>query len=113
MLEKIVEDIGREQHDAEVEENAAQSEYEAQVKESRKELDDRMQQITGRVTRKAKVLVQLDNHKESKEQAMDTVSALDGQLSGLSADCDELIKNHDEREKARTFEVAQLRDTID
>merc|ERR1719359_1536685 len=66
-----------------------------------------------RVTRKAKLLVQLDSHKESHGQESDTADTLGQQLKGLSDDCDELIKNHDAREKARSFEVAQLRNVMD
>merc|ERR1719313_2502739 len=113
MLQKITDDIEREQKDAEVAETEAATAYETQVKESRKEFDSRMEEITMRVTRKAKVLVQLDNHKETQEQHTDTMDALEGQLLGLSHDCDELLKNHDAREKARSFEIAQLRDVID
>merc|ERR1719326_1967911 len=66
-----------------------------------------------RATRKAKVLVQLDNHKESKTEKTQTMTSLTEQLQGLSSDCDQLIQNHDEREKARSFEVSQLRDVND
>merc|ERR1719502_2098572 len=106
MLEKIIGDVATE------EKEQAQA-YETQQKDSRKEFDRRMEEITLRVTRKAKVLVQLDSHKEGQSQTQGTLSSVTQELAGLAEDCDELVKNHDEREKARSFEIAQLRDVID
>jgi len=113
MLEKIAEDIDMEQKDAEKEENEAEAAWQKHRKESKAEYDTRMREITLRVTRKAQMLVQLDNHKEEKGERMSTLQSLEQQLAGLASECDLLVKNFEEATKDRTFQVAQLRDVID
>jgi len=82
MLGKISEDIKREQKDAEIEETEAAAAWAAQLQSSRQEFDRRMEEITLRVARKAKVLVQLDNHKETQGQQLETLGAVAQQLGG-------------------------------
>lgn len=113
LLEKISQDIQRDQQDAEVEENEAAAAWAKHLVASREEFDTRMEEITMRVTRKAKLLVQLDYHKETLGQQVEALDAVTQQLSGLATECTQLLENHDAREKARAFEVSQLRDVID
>jgi DNA repair exonuclease SbcCD ATPase subunit len=113
MLDKIVSDVVLEQKEAEKDENEQATAFEEHMRNSRKEYDDRMEEITARVTRRAKLEVQVNNNKETRDQQKDKLSAVNGQLEGLHADCDELIKNFEERTKARTFETNQLKDVID
>lgn len=113
LLEKISQDIQRDQQDAEVEENEAAAAWAKHLVASRKEFDTRMEEITMRVTRKAKLLVQLDHHKETQGQQVEALDAVTQQLGGLATECTQLLENHDAREKARAFEVSQLRDVID
>jgi hypothetical protein len=113
MLDKIVSDVQLEQKEAEKDENEQAKAFEEHMVNSRKEYDDRMEEITARVTRRAKLEVQVNNGKETRDQGTDKLTAVNGQLQGLHADCDELIKNFEERTKARDFEIAQLRDVID
>jgi len=113
MLDKIVNDVLLEQKEADKDENEQAAAFEEHQRNSRKEYDDRMEEITQRVTRRAKLEVQVNNAKETRDQTSDKLKAVKGQLQGLHADCDELIKNYEKRTKARDFEVAQLRDVID
>merc|ERR1719235_1616568 len=113
MIDKIVDDVALEQKEAEKDENEAVAAFQEHMAKSKKEYDDRMEEITLKVTRRAKVEVQLNNHKETRDQENDKLQAVVGQLTGLHSDCDELIENFKARTKARTFEVAQLKDVID
>jgi len=113
MLDKIVGDVQLEQKEAEKDENEQAKAFEEHMTNSRKEYDDRMEEITARVTRRAKLEVQVNNNKETRDQFNDKLGSVNGQIKGLHADCDELIKNFEERTKARDFEIAQLRDVID
>merc|ERR1719217_1105531 len=113
MLDKIVGDVQLEQKEAEKDENEQAKAFEEHMTNSRKEYDDRMEEITARVTRRAKLEVQVNNNKETRDQFNDKLGSVNGQIKGLHADRDELIKNFEERTKARDFEIAQLRDVID
>merc|ERR1719217_280509 len=113
MLDKIVNNVLLEQKEADKEENEQAAAFEEYQRNSRKEYDDRMEEITQRATRRAKLEVQVNNAKETHDQFGEKLNAVKGQLQGLHADCDELVKNFEERTKARDFEVAQLRDVID
>jgi len=113
MLDKIVSDVALEQKEAEKDENEQATAFEEHMRNSKKEYDDRMEEITARVTRRAKLEVRVNNNKETRDQHKDKLTAVNGQLDGLHADCDELLKNFEERTKARTFETNQLKDVID
>eukprot|EP00747_Dinoflagellata_sp_TGD_P188226 gnl/TRDRNA2_/TRDRNA2_46892_c0_seq1.p1 gnl/TRDRNA2_/TRDRNA2_46892_c0~~gnl/TRDRNA2_/TRDRNA2_46892_c0_seq1.p1 ORF type:complete len:704 (+),score=249.67 gnl/TRDRNA2_/TRDRNA2_46892_c0_seq1:143-2254(+) len=113
MMAKIVDDVGKEQEDAEVEEKEAVEAFEKLKVQAREEFDGRIQEITVRTRQRAKVLVQLDTHKEDRDAEKSTLDSLKLQLAELHKECDELLQNFDKRTKARNFEIAQLRDVID
>lgn len=113
MMEKITNNVSKEQADAAKAEQDQVSAYEKLVVDSQKEFDRRTGEITTRVERKARLLVQTDAQKEDQAQSATSLEAVKQQILGLKSDCDELIKNHDSREKARGFEISQLRDVND
>merc|ERR1719310_158190 len=113
MIEKIIDDVAREEQDAASEENKAQTEFEQHLRESQAEFDDRMAEMTTKVKRKAKLLVQIgadtDDRDSAKQAVDDTVAA----IAALKNDCDGFLKGFKEASKARAFEVAQLKDVFD
>lgn len=113
MIQGIADDIAKEQKAATMEENEKAQAYAELQKESATKRDDTQQDITDRTIAKAKLGVQINTLKETQIQKNDDLSALNKQLQALHASCDELIKNYDQRTKARDFEVSQLRDVFD
>jgi len=113
MLDKIAQDIEAEQKDAAKEEKTSARAYEKFNKESREEFDERAEEMTNRVTRKAKALVQVNNHREESSSLQDDHDAITVQLGDLHSECDALLQNHKQRSEARFHEISQLRDVID
>merc|ERR1719301_382397 len=99
-MAKIVEDVEKEQTDAAAEEKEAVEAYEKLVVQAREEFDGRIQEITVRTRQRAKVLVQLDTHKEDRNAEKSTLDSLTTQLAELHKECDELLGNFDKRTKA-------------
>jgi len=113
MLDKIAQDIETEQKDAAIEEKTSARAYDKFKKETREEFDKRAEEMTDRVTRKAKALVQVNNHQEESTSLEEDHEAITVQLEDLHSECDALLQNHKQREEARFHEVSQLRDVID
>jgi len=113
MLDKIAQDIETEQKDAAKEEKTSARAYERFQKDSREEFDKRAEEMTNRVTRKAKALVQVNNHREESSSLQEDHDAITVMLGDLHSECDALLQNHKQRSEARFFEVSQLRDVVD
>jgi len=113
IIEKIRDDIILEQKAAQKDEEQAIVVFEKLMKDSRVQFDDSMADITERVKRKAKLTVEVNADKQSKSQKEKELLDVKQQLASLHAKCDELIKNFEARDKARTFEVSQLKDVMD
>jgi len=113
MVQDISDDITKEQQDAAVAEGEAATTYTTLQKDSRTNTDERHQDITDRVTAKAKLGVQINTLKETQTQKDDELTAVNKQLASLHDSCDELLKFYDKRKKGRSFEVEQLRDVMD
>merc|ERR1740117_2554478 len=113
MVDEIAQDIETEQKDAAIEEKTSARAYDKFQKESREEFDKRAEEMTDRVTRKAKALVQVNNHREESSSLQEDHDAITVQLGDLHSECDALLQNHKQRSEARFHEVSQLRDVID
>jgi hypothetical protein len=113
MLEKIVGDVQKEQKDAEIAENQAESEFQESLRENAEMYESRMEEITQKVIRKARLKVQLGDQKETLEEQEDKFDSVVAQIKALHDDCDELIKFYDKRTKDRNFEISQIRDVFD
>lgn len=113
MVQDIADDIAQEQKDAATAEKEADVTFAALQKESRTKTDERHQDITDRVTAKAKLGVQINTEKETQTQTSDELSAITKQLESLHGSCDELLNFFDKRTKGRNFEISQLRDVMD
>jgi len=113
IIEKISDDINIEQKAAQKDEEQAVVVFEKLVKDSRDQFDDSMGDITERVKRKAKLIVEVNADKQAKSQKDKELVDVKTQLASLHAKCDELMKNFEARTKARNFEVSQLKDVMD
>jgi len=113
MLEKIIGDVQKEQKDAEIAENQADTEFQTAQKESGEMYEERMEEITQKVIRKSRLKVQLGDQKETLEEQEDKFTSVVAQIKALHDDCDELIKFYEKRTKDRNFEIAQIRDVFD
>merc|ERR1719503_261587 len=113
MMEKIAEDIEKEQRDAQLDEADSKSAYERYLQESKEAFDKRMDDMTKRVTRKAKALVQVNNHNEEMTSLSEDLASIETQLTSLHGECDALLQNHAQRRDERAFELRQLRDVVD
>jgi len=113
MMDKIIDDVHREQADAEKEESAAAAEYSKHMQASFEAEAVRFQEITEKATRRARVKVWLGNTKEELDSEKDSLAKINEQITALHSDCDQLLQNFDKRTKARNFEIAQLRDVFD
>merc|ERR1719420_2408920 len=92
MLAKITDDIKLEQKHAQEEEDKAAAEFDKYVLDVRHNFDATMMEITEKVTRRAKLAAKIEATK---------------------SECEDLVKNYDEREKARKFEIDQLKDAFE
>mmetsp|Transcript_78049 Transcript_78049/g.123140 ORF Transcript_78049/g.123140 Transcript_78049/m.123140 type:complete len:709 (+) Transcript_78049:88-2214(+) len=113
MIQDIADDIAKEQKDAAIAERQEADAYSELQEDSRRNTDDKHQEITDRVTSKAKMSVQINSLKESETEKTDELAAINKQLDALHNSCDELLKFYDKRKTARVFEVSQLKDVFD
>jgi len=113
IVEKLADEISKEETDAAAEEQEAATAFEQLQVDSRAEFDTQMQAITERVKVKAKTLVHLGTDKETHTQKGEDKLAIESQLVSLHKECDELLENFEQRLKARSFEVSQLKDVIE
>jgi len=113
MVQDIADDIAKEQKDADIAETEAAGTFATLQKDSQTKTDEKQQDVTDRVTAKAKLGVNINTLKETEQQKKDDLTGITKQLGALHEECDELLANFDKRKKARTFEVSQLRDVMD
>merc|ERR1719408_429328 len=72
-----------------------------------------MAEMTTKVKRKAKLLVQVDADTEDRDSAKRAVEDVSGALDALHKECDAFLAGFKKAEKARAFEIAQLKDVFD
>mmetsp|Transcript_80226 Transcript_80226/g.171770 ORF Transcript_80226/g.171770 Transcript_80226/m.171770 type:complete len:733 (+) Transcript_80226:79-2277(+) len=113
LLEKVAEDITREQQAAEADEKASAAAFERLREEERADFDLMMQEITERVKHSAKLKVWLGADRETKTEKSEDLEALKAEIHSLHGQCDELLENFQARTKARSEELEQLRDVFD
>merc|ERR1719440_813268 len=113
MLAKILDDIKLEQkHAAEEELKSAQA-YDKLKLDTRHSFDAMMMEITEKVTRRAKLTVKMESATDDQESSEESLKALKQKMDALASECDELVKDCDKREKARKFEIDQLKDAFE
>merc|ERR1719160_727833 len=113
MLPKIIDDIKLEQKHAAEEELKASQAYDKLKMDTRHSFDAMMMEITEKVTRRAKLTVKMESATNDKEATEDSLKALKQKTEALASECDELVKDYEKREKARKFEIDQLRDAFE
>merc|ERR1719183_1507887 len=113
MLAKITDDIKLEQKHAQEEEDKSSADFEKYVLDVRHNFDATMMEITEKVTRRAKLAVKLESSVEDQESTMDSLTALGTKMEATSTECKDLVENYEKREKARKFEIDQLKDAFE
>jgi hypothetical protein len=113
MLAKILDDIKLEQKHAAEEELKSSQAFEKLKLDTRHSFDAMMMEITEKVTRRAKLTVKMESATDDKEATDDSLKALKQKMEALASECDELVKDYDKREKARKFEIDQLKDAFE
>merc|ERR1719359_2475134 len=108
MIEKIIDDVKREQKDAEVEEKKVVAEFRQHITDSQSEFDARMEEMTTKVSRRAKLEVQIGADTDDRDEVADGKKGTEEKLVALGRECDAFLKGFDDATKARTFEIAQL-----
>jgi len=113
MLAKILDDIKLEQKHAAEEELASSQSFEKLKLDTRHSFDAMMMEITEKVTRRAKLTVKMESATDDQEATDESLKALKQKMDALASECDELVKDYDKREKARQFEIDQLKDAFE
>jgi len=113
MVQDIADDIAKEQKDAASQETEAVAAFAKLQADSQQGNDEKQQDITDRVTAKAKLGVQINTLKETESEKSNDLSSINKQLDALHGSCDELLRFFDKRKTSRSFEVSQLRDVMD
>merc|ERR1719428_2258535 len=113
MLAKILDDIKLEQKHAAEEELKSSQAYDKLKLDTRHSFDAMMMEITEKVTPRAKLTVKMESATDDKESTEDSLKALKQKMEALASECDELVKDYEKREKARKFEIDQLRDAFE
>jgi len=113
MVRNILDDVDREQKEAEKQEHDAEAAYKELQDETQESWYDKQDDITDRVKARAKLGVHINTLKESWNEKSNDLNNINRQLHALHHDCDELLKFYDKRESTRSFEVSQLRDVMD
>jgi hypothetical protein len=113
MLAKITDDIKLEQKHAQEAEDKAAAEFDKYVLDVRHNFDATMMEITEKVTRRAKLAVKLEAATDDQESTTESLGAIATKIEATKSECEDLVKNYDEREKARKFEIDQLKDAFE
>jgi chromosome segregation ATPase len=113
VMDMLIGDISKEEKDASLQEADAAAQFEKLEKDTQDNFDSMMQETTDRVKQKAKLVVTLNIAKESKTEKTNDLAAVNAQIESLHQECDDLLQHFEERTKARTFELSQLRDVVD
>jgi len=110
LLERVAKDITKEEQDAANDERAAEAAFEQFKEDDRTSFDQAMQEITAHLQKSATLKVTLGRDRERETQLGEDTQALALQLESLHGQCDELLQHFVARTKARSFELAQLKD---
>jgi len=113
LMDMIAEGIHKEQEAVDATEREAASSFAVMAKETQENEDHMWQEITEWVKLKAKLSVRVNIDKETKTQRTENFESIQGQISTLHEECDDLLSKFDQRVKARDFELSQLKDVLD
>lgn len=113
MIDQIIDELRIEIQEAVVEEEEAQRAFQEYQVEAAVEKKDRRALLTEKVTRRAKVKVQLSSAEEDAETNAEDLTSIEGQIHSWNSTCAEHIENHRADSKERQFQLDQLRDVGD
>ncbi|CAK0799529.1 unnamed protein product, partial [Prorocentrum cordatum] len=114
LMDMIAEGIHKEQEAVDATEREAASSFRRDGEGETQENEDHMwQEITEWVKLKAKLSVRVNIDKDTKTQRTENFESIQGQISTLHEECDDLLSKFDQRVKRRDFELSQLKDVLD
>jgi hypothetical protein len=112
MLDNLIHDAALLEKEAITDENTAQTEYEAYVKDSNDSMDAKIRSITNLVETKATTETELQDTTTSSEQAAQDLESLSAYAADLHKACDFTLKNFDLRQAARGAEIEALQQAL-
>jgi hypothetical protein len=112
MLDNLIADAAALEKEAITDENTAQSDYEAYVKDSNESMDAKIRSITNLVETKATTETELQDTTTSSEQAALDLESLSAYAADLHKACDFTLKNFDIRQAARGEEIEALQQAL-
>lgn len=109
MVDMLVQDIDKEMTEAETSEKDAQQDYEKLMEDAKAKRAADSKSISEKESSKADLEGELQTHNDGKAAAAKELMATHEYISGLHAECDWLVENHETRKAARASEVESLK----
>jgi len=109
MVDILVKDLDKEMTEAETSEKDAQQDYETMMQDAKAKRAADAKSISEKEGTKADLQGELQTHKDAKSAATKELAATAEYISGLHAECDWLVENHEARKAARASEVESLK----
>jgi hypothetical protein len=109
MIDMLIKDLDKEMTEAEVSEKDGQKDYETLMGDAKAKRAADSKSITGKESAKAGLEEELQMHKDAKAAATKELMATAEYISGLHAECDWLVENHETRKAARASEMESLK----
>merc|ERR1719326_2138540 len=104
----LVKDLDKEMTIAETTEKESQKDYETMMADAKSKRAADSKSVSQKEQSKADLEGELQAHKDTKSAASKELAATTEYISGLHADCDWLLKYHEQRKTARAAEVDSL-----
>jgi len=108
LLDRFITDLKVEMKEDDMEEQAAQKDYEELMAESAKKRQTDAKTIVEKESQKAAAEERLEKAKKDKKAGQKELLAVNEYIAGLHASCDFLVQNYDLRKEARSSEIESI-----
>jgi len=108
MIDMLIQDLSMENEKAELDENYAQTDYEAFVKESGTKRAEDSKGLADKEGAKAELEGELERSKSEMKSQSSMLKETNQEIANLHGECDWLLKNYDIRKEARSSESEAL-----
>lgn len=112
MLAEIGEDLVRQQADSEKNEKQAKADYEQNMMDYESDTRLKQERLVSQSSLKAKMELNKENDESDLDQVEETLDSLNKQKLELHTSCDFILKNHEERERLRSADIANMKAAI-
>jgi septal ring factor EnvC (AmiA/AmiB activator) len=109
MMDNLIADIDKEILEMEMDEKDAQEDYEGTMKDASEKRAADSKALTEKETTKAELDAELAEHKDKKASSTQELTATNGYLLSLHAECDWLLENFETRKEARANEIDAMK----